>query len=143
MRFFIIKFLFDVLSKDIKRKVNKKKIFFIYDQKKIWFWNILQSGFIKKYKKALPENRFCIIKKNLPGSWYFKFLAKCVNCNGIYLVSALGGLRGAGGDVAPGPRGHKKARCNSHPTSDIMLALRKYGVTSRRNLTERKKNKKL
>lgn len=44
----------------------------------------------------------------------------------MYLVSALGGLRGAGGDeVAPGPRGHKKARCNSHPTSDIMLALRK------------------
>lgn len=32
-------------------------------------------------------------------------------------------------------KGHKKARCNSHPTSDIMLAFRKYGVTSRKNLT--------
>lgn len=77
-----------------------------------------------------------------PGSWYFKFRAKCVNCNGMYLVSALGGLRGAGGDdVEPGPRGHRNALCNSHPTSDIMLALRKYGVTSRRNFTgNRKKN---
>lgn len=56
-------------------------------------------------------------------------------------MSARGGLRGAGGDVgAPGPRGHKKALCSSHPTSEIMLALRKYGVTSRRNFTvERRK----
>lgn len=78
-----------------------------------------------------------------PGSWYFKFRAKCVNCNGIYLVSALGGLRGAGGDdVEPGPRGQRNALCNSHPTSDIMLALRKYGVTSRRNFTENRNKTK-
>lgn len=83
------------------------------------------------------------IIQNSPGSWYFKFRAKCVNCNGIYLVSALGGLRGAGGDdvVPPGPRRQRNALCNSHPTSDIMLALRKYGVTSRRNFTE-SRNKK-
>ena len=31
--------------------------------------------------------------------------------------------------------GHKNARCNSHPTSDMMLAFRKYGVTSLKNLT--------
>lgn len=54
----------------------------------------------------------------------------------MYRVSARGGLRGAGGEAdAPGPIGHRKARCNSHPTSDMMLALRKYGVTSRRNFT--------
>lgn len=71
----------------------------------------------------------------------------------MYRVSALGGLFGAdGGDtdfddvlsmfepfgliiVDVVDNGHKKARCNSHPTSDIMLAFRKYGVTSRKNLT--------
>lgn len=75
-------------------------------------------------------------KKDSPGSMYFRFLARCVSCNGIYLVSALGGLFGAGGDVgAPGPKGHKNARCNSHPTSDIILAFLKYGVTSFRNFT--------
>lgn len=45
----------------------------------------------------------------------------------------------------------RNARCNSQPTSDIMLALRKYGVTSRKNLTvsivneerERKKDEKM
>lgn len=31
--------------------------------------------------------------------------------------------------------GHKNARCNSQPTSDIMLAFRKYGVTSLKNFT--------
>lgn len=68
-------------------------------------------------------------------------------------MSARGGLFGAdGGDndfddvlnmfepfgliiVDAADNGHKKARCNSHPTSDIMLAFRKYGVTSRKNLT--------
>lgn len=79
----------------------------------------------------------------LPGSWCLRFLAKCVNCNGIYLVSARGGLFGAGGDDdAPGPNGHKNALCNSQPTSDIILAFRKYGVTSRKNLTETYKKKK-
>lgn len=93
------------------------------------------------YAKKKPTN---IIYPFLPGSWCFKFLAKCVSCNGIYRVSARGGLLGAGGDDdAPGPNGHKNARCNSHPTSDIMLALRKYGVTSRRNFTEKKKNEKI
>lgn len=58
-------------------------------------------------------------------------------------MSALGGLRGAGGDdVEPGPRGQRNALCNSHPTSDIMLALRKYGVTSRRNFTENRNKTK-
>ena len=57
-------------------------------------------------------------------------------------MSALGGLRGAGGDeLAPGPRGHKKALCNSHPTSLIMLAFRKYGVTSRKNFTTKEQKK--
>lgn len=37
--------------------------------------------------------------------------------------------------LAPGPRGQRNARCSSQPTSDMMLALRKYGVTSRRNFT--------
>lgn len=52
-------------------------------------------------------------------------------------MSARGGLRGAaaGGEDAPGPSGHRKARCSSQPTSEMMLAFRKYGVTSRRNLT--------
>lgn len=65
-------------------------------------------------------------------------------------VSALGGLFGAaaGGDIDAdeptifdpfGLLGAKvfdrNARCSSQPTSDIMLALRKYGVTSRKNLT--------
>lgn len=70
-------------------------------------------------------------------------------------MSARGGLFGAGadgGDIVfddvliifeplgliiddAVDNGHKKARCNSHPTSDMMLALRKYGVTSRKNLT--------
>lgn len=90
------------------------------------------------------KNKFFI---DSPGSKYFKLRAKCVNCNGMYRVSARGGLRGAGGDaddepgVAPGPNGHKNARCNSHPTSDIILAFRKYGVTSRKNLTEMRQKK--
>lgn len=68
-------------------------------------------------------------------------------------MSARGGLFGAdGGDIDFDDvlsmfepfgliiadaldKGHKKARCNSQPTSDIMLAFRKYGVTSRKNLT--------
>lgn len=50
---------------------------------------------------------------------------------------------GAGGDAdTPGPNGHKNARCNSQPTSDIMLAFRKYGVTSRKNFTKNKINGK-
>jgi hypothetical protein len=54
----------------------------------------------------------------------------------MYLVSALGGLFGAdGGEDAFVPSGHRNALCSSQPTSDIMLALRKYGVTSLRNLT--------
>lgn len=82
-------------------------------------------------------------------------------------MSALGGLRGADGGVIdaelckPLPPfrplvggggggggetmavefiGHKNARCNSHPTSDMMLAFRKYGVTSRKNFTATKRN---
>lgn len=123
----------------VNKKKNKKKMyFFIFDQRKFGLIFIKT----KKSQKSSTKRK-SIEKKSLPGSWYFKFLAKCVNCNGIYLVSALGGLRGAGGDdVAPGPSGHKKARCNSQPTSDIILALRKYGVTSRRNLTEKNKKKK-
>lgn len=105
----------------------------------------------------------------LPGSWYFRFRARCVSCNGMYRVSALGGLRGADGGVidvelciplapplVPIPLvgggdtiavefiGHKNARCSSHPTSDMMLAFRKYGVTSRKNFTatKRKPNEK-
>lgn len=31
--------------------------------------------------------------------------------------------------------GQRNALCSSHPTSDIILAFRKYGVTSRKNLT--------
>lgn len=79
-------------------------------------------------------------------------------------MSARGGLRGADGGVidvvllcrpfvpplVPIPLvggettavefiGHKNARCNSQPTSDMMLALRKYGVTSRKNFTETKR----
>lgn len=62
----------------------------------------------------------------------------------MYRVSARGGLRGAGGEAdAPGPIGHRKARCNSQPTSDMMLALRKYGVTSRRNFTVIRKKKRV
>lgn len=75
-------------------------------------------------------------------------------------MSARGGLFGAdGGDtdfddvlsmfepfgliiVDAVDKGHKKARCNSHPTSDIMLAFRKYGVTSRKNLTATTENAK-
>lgn len=86
----------------------------------------------------------------------------------MYRVSARGGLRGAdGGDngaldddgkqfppIPLGPpiplalllpnvfNGHKNGRCNSQPTSDIMLALRKYGVTSRKNFTEMKKKER-
>lgn len=75
----------------------------------------------------------------------------------MYRVSALGGLFGAdGGDIDADDvlkpfgctipdvvdNGHKNARCSSHPTSDIMLAFRKYGVTSRKNLTEIEKEKK-
>lgn len=69
-------------------------------------------------------------------------------------MSARGGLFGAdGGDIVfddvliifepfgliiadAVDNGHKKARCSSQPTSDIMLAFRKYGVTSRKNLTK-------
>lgn len=62
-------------------------------------------------------------------------------------MSARGGLFGAeGGDTDFDDvlsifepfgliSGHKNARCNSHPTSDMMLAFRKYGVTSLKNLT--------
>lgn len=53
-------------------------------------------------------------------------------------MSARGGLRGAGGEalLPPGPRGHRKGRCSSHPTSrQMMLAFLKYGVTSRKNFT--------
>lgn len=73
-------------------------------------------------------------------------------------MSARGGLFGAdGGDsdfddvliifepfgliiVDADDNGHKKARCSSHPTSEIMLAFRKYGVTSRKNLTKMREN---
>lgn len=71
----------------------------------------------------------------------------------MYLVSALGGLLSTdGGDMDVDDEiktqplllvtdaeliGHKNARCSSQPTSDIMLAFRKYGVTSRRNFTKR------
>lgn len=81
----------------------------------------------------------------------------------MYLVSARGGLRGADGGVIdvelckplppllPIPlvggdtmavefMGHRNARCSSHPTSEMMLAFRKYGVTSRRNFTATKRN---
>lgn len=125
-------------------KVNKKKKIYLIKENLIFV--LLVLFLLKNIKKSSTKRRINKKKnKSLPGSWYFKFLAKCVNCNGIYLVSALGGLRGAGGvDVAPGPSGHKKALCNSQPTSDIILALRKYGVTSRRNLTEiNKKEKKI
>lgn len=70
---------------------------------------------------------FCY--ETIPGSWYLKFLARWHSCKGRYLVSALCGKRMAGG--AP----DKKPLCNSQPTSDIILAFRKYGVTSRRYLT--------
>lgn len=44
----------------------------------------------------------------------------------MYRVSALGVVFGAGGDAGtPGPSGHKNARCNSQPTSEIMLAFLK------------------
>lgn len=102
------------------------------------------------------EKKFSNFVWNVPWSWYLRFRAKCVNCNGMYRVSARGGLFGAdGGDmdfddvlsmvepfgliiVDVDDNGHKKARCNSHPTSDIMLAFLKYGVTSRKNLTANK-----
>lgn len=67
-------------------------------------------------------------------------------------MSALGGLFGADGGVTDFDdvlsilepfgliNGHRNARCNSHPTSDMMLAFRKYGVTSLRNFTGKKKS---
>lgn len=74
----------------------------------------------------LSSTKICSYLFYLPGSMYFKFLAKCVNCNGMYRVSALGVVFGAGGDAGtPGPSGHKNARCNSQPTSEIMLAFLK------------------
>lgn len=67
-------------------------------------------------------------------------------------MSARGGLFGAdGGEVVDGAEliedaidnGQRNARCNSHPTSDMMLAFRKYGVTSRRNFTMSAENGKI
>lgn len=124
-----------------------------------WFFqkHVLRSKNLSTWKTGPKKTK---LWKYVPGSWYLRFRAKCVSCNGIYRVSARGGLFGAdGGDtdfddvlsmfepfgliiVDAVDKGHKKARCNSHPTSDIMLAFRKYGVTSRKNLTATTENAK-
>lgn len=92
----------------------------------------LLQNFVEKVDTEF-QLKLCQCRKKivicLPGSGNLKPLARWQSWRGRYLVSALCGERTAGG--AP----DRNPRCSSHPTSDMMLAFRKYGVTSLRYFT--------